>query len=397
MNIIQDFFSGLMAGAPDVVAAIVLLIIAFIVAGIVKRIVVKALKKMNMDKYTDKLGMEEESAGGSLAIIGKLVYLIVFLLFLPGILAKLGMQNAATPITLLLSSLLGYIPNIIAAVIIFVIGLFIARIIKQILVPILRRLKVDRLQEKAGIEVEESGRLSSILANVVYILILLTVIIAALQALSIEAISVPAISMLNSIFAFIPNIIVATIMIIIGVVIAGIVATLITSILEGVGFDTYLNKTIAKERAGQKEIKGAKTVGSIVKVIIILFFAVEALNIIDLAVLQSVGQSVIAYLPLLISAIIIMSLAYLLATWVAGVLRKRGAKGSIMPIVAKVVILGLGIIMTLSQLNIATAIVNTGFIILMGAIGIAFAIAFGIGGKEYAANTMKKLEDKKEE
>lgn len=397
MNIIENFLNRLLAGVPDIIAAVLLLIVAFIVAGIAKRIVVKALEKLNVDKFTDKLGIKDESTGGSLDFIGKLVYIIVFLLFLPGILAKLGMQTAASPITSLLTSLLGYIPNIFAAVIIFVIGLFVARIIKQLLVPLLKRLNVDRIQEKAGIEVAETAKLSTVLANMVYILILLTVVIAALQALSIEAVSVPAINMLNAIFSYLPNILVAIIILVIGVIIAGVVANLLTSILEGVGFDTYLNKAIAKENIELKDIKAAKAVGTLVKVIIIILFVVEAFNVIDLEVLRFVGQSIIAYLPLLISAIIIMSLAYLLGTWVSGILESRGSNGSILGVIAKSAILGLGIIMTLSQLNIAAIIVNAAFIIVMSALGIAFAIAFGIGGKDYAAKTMEKLENKKDE
>lgn len=397
MTVIENFLNRLMAGVPDIIAAVILLIVAFVVAGIAKRLVIKALEKLNVDRFTDKLGIKDESTGGSLAFIGKLVYIIVFLLFLPGILAKLGMQTAASPITSLLTSLLGYIPNIFAAVIICVIGLFVAKIIKQLLVPLLKRLNVDRIQEKAGIEVAESAKLSNVLANVVYILIVLTVVIAALQALSIEAVSIPAINMLNSIFDYLPNILVAIIILVIGVIIAGVIANLLTSILEGVGFDTYLNKAIAKENIEIKDIKASSAVGTLVKTIIIILFVVEAFNVIDLEVLRFVGQSIISYLPLLISAIIIMSLAYLLGTWVAGILESRSSKGSILGVIAKSAILGLGIIMTLSQLNIAAIIVNAAFIIVMGSVGIAFAIAFGMGGRDFAAKTLKKLEDEKED
>lgn len=396
MNILENFVNRILAGVPDIIAAVVLLILAFVVAGIAKSIVMKALSKLKLDRFTEKLGIKDESSGESLAFIGKLVYVIVFLLFLPGIMAKLGMQNAASPITSLLTQLLNYIPNIFAAIIILVIGVFVARIIKQLLIPLFKRLKLDNLQEKAGIEVSESASLSSVVANVVYILILIPVVIAALQALSIEAVSVPAINMLNTIFSFLPNIIVAIIILIIGVVIAGVVANLLTSILEGVGFDTYLNKTVAKENLELKNIKASKAVGTLVKVIIIILFVVEALNVIDLEVLRFVGQSIISYLPLVISAIIIMSLAYLLGTWLSGVIQKRGSNGALLGLIAKVGILTLGVIMTLSQLNIAVIIVNAAFIIVLGAIGIAFAIAFGLGGRDYAANTMKKLEDKQD-
>ncbi len=62
-------------------------------------------------------------------------------------------------------------------------------------------------------------------------------------------------------------------------------------------------------------------------------------------------------------------------------------------IIAKYIIIVVAIFMTLNQLGVATSIVNAAFIIILGALAIAFAVAFGIGGRDFAANTLKKIED----
>ena len=85
----------------------------------------------------------------------------------------------------------------------------------------------------------------------------------------------------------------------------------------------------------------------------------------------------------------------IVSSMVEKALRKNGM--STYAVVAKVAIIVVGVFMILSQLGIATAIVNDAFILLVAAVAVAFAIAFGIGGKEFAAKTLKKLEEKKED
>ena len=151
MGYIQAFWNSIFGSLPSVISAILLLILAFIVAAVAKSITVRILQKLKADKYTDKIGITDEATGSSVEFLGKLVFLIVFLLFLPGVLDKLGMQNVSAPISSLVSQFLNYIPNLVAAIVILVVGLFIARLVRQLLVPVLKKLNVDKVQEKAGI------------------------------------------------------------------------------------------------------------------------------------------------------------------------------------------------------------------------------------------------------
>jgi small-conductance mechanosensitive channel len=107
-----------------------------------------------------------------------------------------------------------------------------------------------------------------------------------------------------------------------------------------------------------------------------------------------VGQAVIAYLPLAISAAIIIIIAFILSAWIEKLLLKNLPQAKILARLVKYVIIVLGLFMTLNQLGIAVTIVNAAFIIMLGALGAAFAIAFGVGGRQFAAETLKKLDDK---
>lgn len=392
MNALEKLWYSILDAVPGILGALLLLLLAYVVAKVAKKLVLKGLKFLKAEKYLDRLGIEDEATGSSLEFFGKLVFLIVFLLFLPGVLDKLGAHSVALPITGMISRMLGFIPNLLAAALILVLGFFIAGFLRQLLVPILRRLHVDKLQERIGVEGTETS-ISSVLAYVVYVIILIPVFIAALQVLGITAISAPAVAMLNDIFAFLPRIFIALAIALIGFFIAKLVGRLLTDLLSSVGTDQLARKMVPEDgKWGGFSL--SKFIGAFVQYVIVLLFVVEALNVLQLEVLQSVGATIVAYLPFVISAVLILGAGIFLATWVEGMLKNRFPDARISALLAKVVILAVAVFMTLSQLGIATNIVNIAFIILLGALGVAFAVAFGVGGRDFAARTLKRFEEK---
>lgn len=390
-NMIESFLSGV----PSVIHAVLLLVLAYVVALIAKSLVVKGLKLLNIDKRIDKLGIVDEITGSSLDFIGKLVFVIVFLMFLPAVLEKLGIDNVSTPITMLVTQFLNYIPNIIAAIIILMIGSLVAKIVRQLITPILKKLNVDKLQEKAGISTSENATISSVISYIIYVIILIPVIIAALQALNITAISNPAMAMLNSMFQMLPNIFVAIALVVIGTIVAKIIGKLLAQILSGFGTDSLWKKIVPSDNSKLKDFSLSKAIGEFVKYIIILLFVVEATNVINLEVFRNVGGAIIAYLPMVISSVIILGIALLISSWVGGFIQNKYPDAKLTSMIAKTAIIVVAVFMVLIQLGIATTIVNAAFIIVLGAIALAFAIAFGIGGRDFAANTLKKFENPK--
>lgn len=391
----EMFASLFSSGIWAVIKAVLILLLAFITAAIVKSLVVKLFTKTKLNAL---LGQKNSASGKNapkdterektVVFIGKLVHLLVFLLFVPGIFENLGMKEVSSPILNLLDTLWGYLPNILAAVLVVWVGFFIARLVRELLVPVFDRLKVNTLQEKAGIQVTDTGRLSNTLAYIVYVLILIPVIIAALQVLNIQAVSVPAIKMLDTIFAFIPNILASLVIIIIGCMVARFSGNIVENLIASAGFDAKLSERL--EEKGKTFIL-SKVIGTTVHIIMVIFFIVESLGVLHLDVLTGIGNAVIGYMPYVLASALILLVCYICD----GLAQKALSRNNhtVLALVCKAAIYTIGIFMILNELGIAKELVNTAFILIVAALATAFAISFGIGGRDFAGKVLKKLEN----
>ena len=391
MGFLTDLLSSILGGVGSIIAAALILLVAFVVASIVKSLVLKLIDKTKLRNFLAKVDTED-TPGGAREFIGKLVYLLVFLLFVPGIFSALGLGGVMAPISNILNTIWGYVPNLVAAAIVLMVGNLIAKLVRQLLVPVFDKLNINKLQEKAGIEVKNADKLSNTLAYIVYVLILIPTVIMALNVLNISVISVPAVGMLNDVIGFIPNIVIGLVIIVIGCMIGKLVGQIVTKLIASAGLDAKLQGLL--DEKAQKFVL-SKVTGGVVYAVVVIFFVVEGLNVLKLDVLTNVGTFIIAYMPNVLAAVLILAAALIVGSMVEKSLRKNGM--GTYAVVAKVAINVVGVFMILSQLGIASAIVNDAFILIVAAVAVAFAIAFGIGGKEFAAKTLKKLEEKKED
>lgn len=384
----METFREIMYSIWPVLKAVLILVAAFVVAGMARKLVVKLLGKEKAAKVLRKL--DPEGKGNVGTFIAKAVYLLVFLLFVPGIFSALGLSVISAPITAIVGEIFGYVPNVIAAIIVLVVGFMIAKLVRQILIPVFEKINVNKIQEKAGIEVSYSDKLSVTLAYIVYVLILIPMIILALDVLRIDVISEPAKFMLQNIFNFIPSILVGLVIIIIGCVIGKFIGQIVTRLIATAGLDTKVSKLLDKD---DQKFSLSKVVGTIVNVVVVIFFVVEGLNVLNLEVLTNIGAAIIGYMPVALSAIIILVAAFFASSVAEKALKNAGY--NTYAIIAKVAIFTVAGFMVLSQLGIAAEIVNTAFKLILAAVAIAVALAFGLGGKEFAAKTLEKLDDLK--
>ena len=382
----MDFLRSL----TNPLVAILLLVVAFIAAGIAKKLVVKLLKAVKAEKLLNKLGADEKVAESAITFVGKLVYFVVFLLFLPSALNRLGMSSVSAPITNLVDKFLAFVPSLVAAIIIIVVGLFVAKLVRDLLASVLKAVKVNALQEKAGIKASENASFSNIIANVVYGLIVLVVITTGLDQLKIPAISNPANDIVASIFAIIPSVLAAIVIIAAGVFIAKLVAKLLEGLLAGVGTDSLLEKITGSA----KKVSLSKVISEVVKYVLVIIFLVQGINVLNLPVLTSIGAAVLNYLPAVLTAVIILAIGMFAANTAEAAIVKKfpNAKGA--ALAAKVVIYVFVAFVCLSQLGVAIAMVEKTFVLVIAAVCVAFAVAFGIGGRNFAANMLAKLEKK---
>jgi hypothetical protein len=116
------------------------------------------------------------------------VFWLTFLAFTPSILSSLGADEVAGSVNGIISQVVNYVPGIIGAVIILIVGALLARILRQIVTGFLEGVGVDRLGERVGLSVSQKAQpLSALLGTVVYVLVMITIVVQALQTLSLPA------------------------------------------------------------------------------------------------------------------------------------------------------------------------------------------------------------------
>ncbi len=381
-NVIQQIWS------ISLVQFIIYLALAFVVALIAKVLVTKLVKLVKLDKLLEKWGVNEGQKGTSLSFVGKLVYLIVFLLFLPPALNALGLHSVSGTVSGFVSTFVNYLPNVVAAGILIYVGIFVALLLGQIVSVLLKKTKIDNYVPKND-ENNKPVLLSDILVKVLISIIILITIVQALVVLGIDAISAPAFSIINAIFGAIPSIILSVVIISCGLLVAGIACGLLTNVLIAVNFDKVVGKVLPNLKAS-----ATKIVVGIVRAIIILFVVSQGVEVLGLNILTTVVATVVSYLPLVIKATVIGLVAFIAASLLETFILKTNSKCTAIARIAKVAVFTLAGFMILSQLEIASTIVNTAFVVTLAAIAVAFALAFGLGGRDFAKKTLDRVDEK---
>jgi hypothetical protein len=378
--------------APRLLGAGLLLLIAWIVASVLKFAISRVLTAAKIDeRLGSSAGLEEEKRVPLAQTIGNAVYWLVFLLFLPAVLSALELEGLLQPVQGMINQILGFLPNIFAAGLILAIGWFVARIVQQIVTNLLAAVGADRLSERVGLApVLGKQQLSGLLGLLVYVLILIPVLVATLNALALEAITQPASNMLNAILEAIPAIFAAILVVVTAYVVGRVVAGLITNLLTGVGFNTILARLGLGTEPAEGERTASEIVGYLVLVAIMLFAAIEASRLLGFVLLANLVSQFTVFAGQVVLGLIIFAIGLYLANLAAKTVQASGvAQAGLLAMAAQVSILVLAGAMALRQMGLANEIINMAFGLLLGAVAVALALAFGLGGREAAARELE--------
>lgn len=380
--------------APQLFGALVLLLIAWLIATALKLIITRVLKAAKFDERVgSKIAAEEEEKFSLTETLATVAYWLVFLLFLPPVLSALAIQGPLEPLQGMLSKILEFLPNIFTAALILVVGWFLATIVQRIVTSLLAAIGIDRFSERVGLQnILGKQKLSGVIGLIVYILILIPVLIAALNTLALEAITRPASNMLNMILSALPAIFAAALLVIISYVVGKVVAALIANLLAGLGFDNILARLgLSKEPPAKGEKTPSEIAGYIVLAIILLFAVIEAANLLNFGQFSELLSAFIIFAVQVLLGLVIFGLGLFLANWVAKrVQASKREQATFFALVARVAILVLAGAMALRQMGLANDIINMAFALLFGAVAVAVAIAFGIGGRDFAAKRIEQ-------
>ncbi|MFP5466797.1 MAG: mechanosensitive ion channel [Gammaproteobacteria bacterium] len=376
------FTTELFEYAPRLLGGLALALVAWLLASLVRALSQKLLDRTSLD---EKLSEHADMAPIGENLAGALFWLVI-LLFVPAILGALGLQGLLDPLTAMVTKALDMLPNAVAAIVIGGVGWILATVLRNLVGNLSRTAGIDKLGAKAGIT--ESVRLSSVAGMLVFIAVFLPSLIAALDALKIEAISRPATDMLAMMLQAVPHLVAAGLILVVTWLVATFASRLLASLLSAAGFDT-LPARIGLAHAFER-VSASAFVGRVALFFAMLFATVEAANQLGFGQVSDIVSTFIRFGGdiLLGSAILVIGF------WLANVActaidRASGAQTRGLARVARYAILALVIAMGLRAMGIADDIVNLAFGLTLGAVAVAVALSFGLGGREAAGKLME--------
>ena len=382
-NMVQQFLLFI----PQLLAAVAVGFIGWIVANLVKVGLQKGLDRTQLDeKLSQDVGVSTLSQN-----ISEIVYWLILLLFLPIVLSILGLTGLLFPIQNMVNEAVLYLPNIFIAGVIVFAGYILAKIVRGIIEGLLRSLDVQKQVEKVGLF--KNSDLAKVLGSFVFAMVIITALIIAFEALGIDAISQPATAMLYEIMNAIPHIIAAALILILAYVVSRFVASLVVEVLSGTGVDDIPNKVGLQRFLGNT--KASCVVGYFIVFFTMLFAVSEAANRLGFEQISGLIAMFIQFGANILLGAVILGVGFWLANLVAQVI-ERGEYNSSRWVanIVRVLIIGLVLAMGLRAMGIADSIVNLAFGLTLGAVAIAFALAFGLGGRQPAERVLTDLLDK---
>jgi hypothetical protein len=413
---LNTFLNQVTGFLPKLAAALILLGVAWAIATVSKIVVSQALRRLGLDeRLNQQVGAVPAQPPLQLSdTLANALYWFILLLFLAPVLDTLGLQQALEPIQNLLNQILAALPKILKAGIIGATGWLLAQVVRRLVTNLLAATGTDRLGARLGVSQTAGGQsLSWIGGTIVYILILIPTAIAALNALEVEAISAPAVVMLTQMLNVIPQIFTAGLILTVAYFIGRFVADLVTNILTGIGFNNIfywlgLQSTpsarrqpvappLADEDATviQPPAVPARTpseiVGIVVQVGILLLATVAAINILNIEALTAIVSGLVLLAGRVLAGLVVFALGLYFANLAFNLISSSGSRQArILGQTARIAIIALVSAMALEQMGIAGDIVNLAFGLLFGAIAVAIAIAFGLGGRDIAADQIRE-------
>lgn len=215
-----------------------------------------------------------------------------------------------------------------------------------------------------------------------------------------EAITMSLLGLWERFANFLPSLLGAILVFFLGLIVAIAFGKAAEKVISLFRIDQVLEKMKVSERFKDAgiQIKVSRFFGELVKWFLILVFLMASTDILHLTQVSEFLNSVIFYIPNIVIATIILSVAFLLGNFVFHAVRSSTriagvVSASFLATVAKWSIVIFGLLAALIQLGIAVSLVNTIFIGLVAALSLAFGLSFGLGGKEEAALILKKIRE----
>jgi hypothetical protein len=443
--------SGITATIPNLLKALVIGILGYLGAKLARRVVVMLVDRTGLSDRLGRMTLEgpearvasrvgERNVFGESKLastLGDVAYWVVIAIVAIPVLEALRIGVLAGPLSAVFGAVALYLPRIAAAVLLLAFGYVAGRLLRGLTTALASRIGVDRLVSRfGGQRVLRGQAVSGILGSIVMAFVILHFAISAVGRLGIPEISAPLGLFLAMIYGYLPKVFVGGLILAIGIVVARLTGNIAARLLAAMGFNTllshiglykYVTPAAQAQEAEAKTMVAARMQGEraeaefgedrlftrtagggvttartpadigglVVSLVVGLIFLRQTLGVMHLRSFEAMLDSFIGYLPNVFVAAVILAVAFWAGSWAHGrVNEMTGASTDrlmrSMGTVAHGAIVVFGVMAAAQQLGVASSLIGTAFALVLGAVCLAMALAFGLGSREVAGDIVRR-------
>lgn len=382
-SLLQSLAGSLGPFAPRVIGVLVILLVAWVAARLVRAAVQRVGASVQLDTRLRSAGLS--------ATVANVAYWLVWLFALPALLGTLELDALLEPVNTMLSRMLGFLPNLMGAVIVFGIGFLVARIVREVLTGVLTAAGSEKLAAQLGLASALGEKtLAGLIGSIAFVLILLPTLAAALQPLGLDSVTNPVSRLLETIISLIPKLASATIIVVVAAIIGRSVASVVTTLLAGVGFNNVPARLGMRSdfRLGGRdasELAGMGVMGAVLVVAV-----TQACEVLGFSILTNTVATLGEVLARLAVALVLLGAGLWLGNVAASAIQSSAiANSRVLGNIARGAILFFTAALALRQAGLPSEIVTIAFGAVVGAIAIGIAVAVGVGGRHVAGRLLE--------
>jgi hypothetical protein len=382
-SVLQSIGSSLSPYAPRVFGALLIVVVSWIAARLVRGVVERLGASTQLDTRIHSPGLS--------STLANVAYWLVWLFALPALLGTLELQGLMAPVNAMLTRMLGFLPNLMGAAIVFGIGFLMARIVREIITGLLTAAGSERVAARLGLSSAlGKNTLAGVVGSIAFVLILLPTLVAALQPLGLDAVTNPVSRLLEAVIDLIPKLASATIIIVVAALVGRAVAGIVTGLLAGLGFNSVPARLGLADDFRLAGRDASELVGAMAMLAILIIGVTQACEVLGFAVLTETVATLGVVLARVVVAAFVLGMGLWLGNVAADAIQASTvANARILGNIARAAVVFFAAAMAFLQAGLPSEIVTIAFGSVVGAVAIGIAIAVGVGGQHVAGRLLE--------
>ncbi|MGB7841220.1 MAG: mechanosensitive ion channel [Salinimicrobium sp.] len=378
---LENIGDRIAAFVPDLLGALLVLLIGWLIARSIKMLVVKLMRKTSWDERV----LGRDKIEDTNVYVGNIFYYLIMIIVLLVVLEILGISEVLAPLENMLSEFLMFIPNLIGAFLIAFIGYILAKFVSN-LINIGGGI-IDRWIDKTGFK--DTDKLVDIVRKLVFIIIFIPFLIQAFNTLQLDAISEPANDILYGFTEIIGEIIIAALILAVFIWGGKYLANFLEDLLKSMGLDRAAEKIQLHNMIGAGQSL-SKILANLIYFFLVFFGIITAVEILGLSRLTEILSQILEVTGQILFGLVILAIGNYISLLIYNTMTRTG-KNRFIAGVVRWSSLALFIAISLRTMGIANEIVQLAFGLILGAIAVAVALSYGLGGRDAAGEHFRDI------